>query len=126
MEDLIERAAEFVDETVVVYDALFLALAEDAAEAVMVNADDKPCCRRSKAPDTLRWRGRWRAGLDLIWWSRTPQGVALECTHVGRTPSGVFLGPFFDQDSVNHQVLEASPPLEVLSQKPFLLHADLL
>lgn len=40
-EDLIERAAEIANETgVIVYDALFLALAEDA-DAVMVTADGK-------------------------------------------------------------------------------------
>lgn len=40
-EDLIERAAEISEEAnVVVYDALFLALAEDA-RTVMVTADDK-------------------------------------------------------------------------------------
>ncbi len=40
-EDLIERAAEIANETgVIVYDALFLALAEDA-ETVMVTADGK-------------------------------------------------------------------------------------
>ncbi len=40
-EDLIERAAEIADETgAIVYDALFLALAEDA-RSVMVTADGK-------------------------------------------------------------------------------------
>lgn len=41
VEDLIERAAEIANEAgVIVYDALFLALAEDA-QTVMVTADDK-------------------------------------------------------------------------------------
>lgn len=41
MEDLIERAAEIANETgVIVYDALFLALAEDA-RTVMVTADGR-------------------------------------------------------------------------------------
>lgn len=41
VEDLIERAAEIANETgVIVYDALFLALAEDA-DTVMVTADGK-------------------------------------------------------------------------------------
>ncbi len=57
-EDLIERAAEIANQTgAIVYDTLFLALAEDALS--VMSPPTASCSRRLKGPGTLRWPRLW-------------------------------------------------------------------